>query len=103
MRKTLDWAATEDHASVMNADELVAAYRDAVETAEIWDRVDPDDDPDGNAGYYHDEASVYFKTLTKRADSVERVTKRAERNPSDENLETLRAALAARRAAKVIR
>ena len=63
MFKQLDFAATEARAADMTDDELAYARTDARETAEVWDR---SDDPDGNAGYYRDEASVYAQTQARR-------------------------------------
>ena len=73
MRKQLDFAATEARAVDMTDAELAFARTDARETAEVWDRSDKrlrdalqDMDPDGNAGYYRDEASVYAREQARR-------------------------------------
>ena len=67
MLKRLDFAATETRAAEMTDEELDFARTDARETAEIWDRGDVDSDPDRNAGYYRDEASVYAREQDRRA------------------------------------
>jgi hypothetical protein len=67
MLKRLDFAATEARAARMSDAELHYARTDARETAEIWDRGDVDSDPDQNAGYYRDEASVYAREQNRRA------------------------------------
>ncbi len=73
MFKHLDFTATETRAADMTDDELAYARTDARETAEVWDRSDKrlqdaleDTDPDGNAGYYRDEASVYAREQARR-------------------------------------
>jgi hypothetical protein len=73
MLKRLDFAATEARAADMTDAELSFARKDAGEAAEVWDPPDPrlrealaDVDPDGNAGYYRDEASVYAREQARR-------------------------------------
>ena len=73
MYKHLDFAATEARAADMTDAELAFARTDARETAEVWDRSDrrlrdalKDMDPDGNAGFYRDEASVYAREQARR-------------------------------------
>ena len=97
MRKSVDFKGTESYAKMVTSESLNGAYFDAVETAMIWDKVPAEQDPDGNAGFYHDQASCYFKELKRRAESVDKMTKKAEANPTDANCETLRQALAAKR------
>ena len=73
MLKHLDFAATEARAADMTDAELAFARTDARETAEVWSPRYPrlrealaDVDPDGNAGYYIDEASVYAREQARR-------------------------------------
>jgi formamidopyrimidine-DNA glycosylase len=74
MFKSLDFAATEARAAKMTDEELDFARTDARETAEIWDGGDKRTidamrdqiDPDGNSGYYRDEATVYAREQEKR-------------------------------------
>ena len=63
MLKSLDFAATEARTADMTDAELFFARTDARETAELWDH---GDDPDGNSGYYRDEASVYAREQKAR-------------------------------------
>lgn len=63
MRKVLDWDATEDRARRMTDSELHYARIDAGKTAKLWDG---GDDPDGNSGFYRDEASVYAREQDRR-------------------------------------
>ena len=49
----------------MTKAQLCYAYHDALGTARIWD-ASPDQDPDGNGPYYHDEASVYQAEIAAR-------------------------------------
>ena len=63
MLKSLDFAATEARAADMTDAELAYARKDARETAELWDH---GDDPDGNSGYYRDEATVYAREQKTR-------------------------------------
>ena len=66
MRKTLDWNATEARARSMSSAQLHYARLDARKTAEIWDRAGEGNDPDGNAGFYRDEATVYAREQKRR-------------------------------------
>lgn len=66
MAKTLDWNATAERARNMTTAELHYARLDAAETARVWDAA-PEQDIDGNAGYYRDEASVYAAEQRRRA------------------------------------
>lgn len=66
MLKVIDWNAAEERARRMTNRELELARRDARETAEIWDRAGLENDPDRNAGYYRDEATVYAKEQKRR-------------------------------------
>jgi hypothetical protein len=63
MLKSLDFAATEARAADMTDAELAHSRTDARETAELWDH---GDDPDGNSGYYRDEATVYAREQKTR-------------------------------------
>lgn len=65
MRKQIDWKAMESKARGMTDAALWYALGDATATARIWDR-QPDQDPDGNGAFYHDEASIYSKELQRR-------------------------------------
>ena len=56
--RSLNFARTEERAATMTVTELIWSRRDARETAELWDRAGIENDPDGNAGYYRDEATV---------------------------------------------
>lgn len=69
MRKVLDWKEVESRARTMSPTELRCARRDSSETAELWERAQPAwlNDPDDNAGYYRDEASVYAREMDSRA------------------------------------
>ena len=66
MLKSLDFAATEERARKMTSAELHYARTDARKTAEVWDRAGLDNDPDRNAGYYRDEATVYAREQDRR-------------------------------------
>jgi hypothetical protein len=66
MLKQIDWNAAEERARRMTNRELELARRDARETAEIWDRAGLENDPDRNAGYYRDEATVYAREQNRR-------------------------------------
>lgn len=66
MLKVMDWNRAEERARRMSNRELELARRDARETAEIWDRAGLENDPDRNAGYYRDEATVYAREQDRR-------------------------------------
>ena len=66
MIKVIDWNSTQEIAAAMETSTLIFARKDAVETAAIWDAVDPSIDTDQNAGFYHDQASVYARELQSR-------------------------------------
>ena len=66
MRKSLDWNATESRAKAMEDSALWAAYLDCISTAKVWDAAGEGEDPDGNSGFYHDEASVYYRERLSR-------------------------------------
>ncbi len=66
MLKTLDFAAKEERARTMTSAELHYARTDARKTAEVWDRAGIENDPDRNAGYYRDEATVYAREQDRR-------------------------------------
>ena len=66
MLKRLDFARTEERARKMTSAALHYSRKDARETAEIWDRGGLENDPDGNAGYYRDEATVYAREQDRR-------------------------------------
>ena len=66
MLKSLDFAATEERARKMDNLSLGIARKDARETAELWDRAGLENDPDRNAGYYRDEATVYAREQDRR-------------------------------------
>ena len=63
--RLLDWAATEARAEGMTDEQLHFARIDCFKTAKVWGKY-PDDDPDGNGGYYRDEGSVYVREMQKR-------------------------------------
>lgn len=66
MLKSLDFAAVEERARTMTSAALHYARTDARQTAELWDRAGHENDPDGNAGYYRDEATVYAREQKRR-------------------------------------
>jgi hypothetical protein len=66
MLKTLDWTRVEERAHRMSDAELHYARTDARKTADLWDRAGLENDPDRNAGYYRDEASVYAREQETR-------------------------------------
>lgn len=66
MLKSLDFAATEERARKMTSAALHYSRKDARETAELWDRAGLENDPDRNAGYYRDEATVYAREQDRR-------------------------------------
>jgi hypothetical protein len=66
MLKSLDWNRIEERARTMTSAQLHYARKDARETAELWDRAGLENDPDRNAGYYRDEATVYAREQDRR-------------------------------------
>lgn len=64
-RGTIDWQATEEKAARMTGDELFGAILDIRRTLENADALDREDGGD-RGGYYRDEASVYWREITKR-------------------------------------
>jgi|DEB0MinimDraft_6_1074348.scaffolds.fasta_scaffold57436_2 hypothetical protein len=64
MRKQIDWNAEAAKAKKMTNAQLWYAQRDAAETARLWNN--PDTDPDGNYGFYMDQASVYSAERKRR-------------------------------------
>jgi hypothetical protein len=66
MLKTLDWTRVEARAHGMTDAQLHYARTDARKTADLWDRAGLENDPDRNAGYYRDEASVYAREQETR-------------------------------------
>lgn len=64
-RGTIDWQATEEKAARMTGDELFGAIQDIRRTLEHADELDRQDGGD-RGGYYRDEASVYWREITKR-------------------------------------
>jgi len=63
--RMLDWIATEAKATTMTDEQLFYARLDCHKTATVWDRF-PENDPQGNGGYYRDEGSVYAREMQKR-------------------------------------
>lgn len=66
MLKSLDFAATEEAARKLSDSALGYARKDARETAELWDRAGIENDPDRNAGFYRDQATVYAREQDRR-------------------------------------
>jgi hypothetical protein len=66
MKKVIDWNAAEERARKMDDSALGFARKDARECADLWDRAGIENDPDGNAGYYRDEASIYAREQKRR-------------------------------------
>ncbi len=66
MLKSLDFAAKEERARTMTSAQLHYARTDARKTAEVWDKAGHENDPDQNAGYYRDEATVYAREQKRR-------------------------------------
>jgi hypothetical protein len=66
MLKSLDFARVEERAHRMTDAELHYARTDARKTAEVWDRAGIENDPDRNAGFYRDEATVYAREQATR-------------------------------------
>ena len=62
MAQTIDWTATEARAKRMGLAQLRYALSDCQHAA----RVVPEDAIGKDAGYYRDEASVYFRELSRR-------------------------------------
>jgi hypothetical protein len=66
MLKKIDWNRIEERARTMTSAALHYARTDARQTAELWDRAGHENDPDCNAGYYRDEATVYAREQKRR-------------------------------------
>lgn len=66
MLKKIDWNRIEERAREMTSAQLHYARTDARQTAEVWDRAGHANDPDRNAGYYRDEATVYAREQKRR-------------------------------------
>ncbi len=63
--RTLNWVEKEEKAATMTDEQLHFARLDCFKTAQVWDK-HPNDDPEGNGGYYRDEGSVYVREQQKR-------------------------------------
>ncbi len=63
MKKVIDWKAKESLARKMSDDQLHHAFLDCVQTVSLWRWAD---DLNDDAGYYFDEASIYWRELKKR-------------------------------------
>ncbi len=66
MMKRIDWKAKEAYAKGLTVDQLHFAIKDCLDCVDIWSRYPELGDPDGNAAYYSDEASVYRRELESR-------------------------------------
>lgn len=66
MLKVINWNRIEERAREMTSAGLHYSRTDARRTAELWDRAGHENDPDGNAGYYRDEASIYAREQKRR-------------------------------------
>ena len=66
--RLLDWQAIEAKAAKMSIVELRDARKDCIEAgAAAWAIIQGGGSVDKDQGYYHDEASVYWRELQKRS------------------------------------
>lgn len=66
MRKHVDFERETARARHMSDAALEYAIKDAWETFRLWEKELPENDPDGNRGFYEDQHSVYVQERDRR-------------------------------------